>query len=89
MDGLYTVVNDDNDEKILQYSKKISYFVLCRPIILHYLFNVLLNNRFYINVFTVYHSSMNKNNATNNYVCVTKQNLGKKTACIRTIPLRL
>jgi len=29
---------------------------------------------------------MNKNYATNNYVCVSKQYLGKQTACTRTIP---
>jgi hypothetical protein len=72
-------------KKVLQYSKKLSHFILCRHIILHYLFNVLLSNRFCITVFTVCHSSMNENNATNNYVCVSKQYLGKKTACTRTI----
>jgi hypothetical protein len=73
-------------KKVLQYPKKMSHFILCRPIILHYLFNVLLNNRFYFTVFTVCHSTVNKNNATNNYVYVSKQYLGKQTACTRTIP---
>jgi hypothetical protein len=54
--------DDDNEENILQYPKKLSYFILCRPFLFHYLFNVLLNNRFCITVFTVCHSSMNKNN---------------------------
>jgi hypothetical protein len=48
MDGLYTVADDD--ENILKYPKKLSHFILCGTIILHYLFNVLLNNRFCITV---------------------------------------